>query len=146
MPFGLINAPVSFQEMMDTIFKDMEVCIWYLNDILIYSGNTEAKHQAIVEKVLQQWVKHGLAVNYLKSEFHGKETIFLGHVINVQEVKMDLSKLETMCKGPIPTKQKEVQAFVGFANYCHRFIVNYSAKARPLINLTEDVPYTWPHT
>ena len=51
--FGLTNAPVSFQEMMDTIFKDMEGCIWYLNDILIYSGNTEAEHQAIVEKVLQ---------------------------------------------------------------------------------------------
>ena len=145
MPFGLTNAPASFQEMMDTILKDMEGCIWYLNDILIYGGYTKAEHQAIVEKVLQQCVEHRLAVNLLKSEFHVQETIFLGHVINGQEVKMDPLKLETMSKWPIPTKKKEVQAFLGFANYYRRFIVNYSAKARPLIDLTKDVPFTWGH-
>ena len=71
---------------MNTIFKDMEGCMWYLNNIVIYSGNTEAEHQAIVEKVLQQCVKHGLAINLFASEFHVKETIFLVHVINGQEV------------------------------------------------------------
>ena len=145
MPFGLTNAAASFQEMMDTIFKDMEGCIWYLDNILIYGGDTEAEHQAIVEKVLQQCVEHGLAVNLLKSEFHIKETIFLGHVINSQEVKMDPPKLETMFKWPMPTKKKEVQAFFGFTNYCSRFIVHYSAKARPLIDLTKDVRFTWAH-
>ena len=44
MPFGLTNAPASFQEMMDTIFKDMEGCIWYVDDILIYGGDTVAEH------------------------------------------------------------------------------------------------------
>ena len=131
---------------MDTIFKDMEGCIWYLDDILLYGGDTEAEHLAIVENVLHQCVEHGLAVNLLKSEFHVKETIFLGHVINGQEVKMDPSKLETMSKWPIPPKKKEVQAFLGFANYYRRFIVNYSAKARPLIALTKDVPFTCGHT
>ena len=116
MPFGFTNAPVSLQEMMDTIFKGMEGCIWYLDDILIYSCNTEAEHQAIVEKVLQQCVEHGLVVNLHKSEFHVKETIFLENLINSQQVKMDPSKLETMSKWPIPTKKKEVQAFLGFAN------------------------------
>ena len=142
MPFGLTNAPASFQEMMDAIFKDMEGCIWYLNNILIHGGDTEAENQAIVEKVLQQCVEHGLAVNLLKSEFHVKKTIFLWHVINGQEVKMDPSKLENMSKWPIPTKKKEVQEFLGFANYYRRFIVNYSAKARPFIDLTKDVPFT----
>ena len=66
MPLGLTNAPVSFQEMMDTNFKDMEGYIWYLQDILIYGGDTEAEHQAIVENVLQQCVEHGLAVNLFK--------------------------------------------------------------------------------
>ena len=59
---------------------------------------------------------------------------------------MDQSKLETMSKWPIPTKKKEVQAFLGFANYYRRFIINYSVKARPLIDLTKDVPFTWGHT
>jgi len=44
MPFGLTNAPATFQEMMDTIFKDMEGCIWYLDDILIYGGDSEEEH------------------------------------------------------------------------------------------------------
>ena len=59
---------------------------------------------------------------------------------------MDHSKLETMSKWPIPTKKKEVQAFLGFANYYRRFIVNYRAKARPLIDRTKDVPFTCGHT
>ena len=58
---------------------------------------------------------------------------------------MDPSKLKTMFKWPTLTKKKEVQAFLGFAKYYRRFIVNYSAKARPLIDLTKDVPFTWGH-
>ena len=59
---------------------------------------------------------------------------------------MDPAKLETMSKWPIPTKKKEVQAFLGFANYYRGFIVNDSAKARPLIDLTKDVPFSWGYT
>ena len=131
---------------MDTIFKDMEGCMCYLDDILIYGGDTEAEHQATVEKVLQQCVEHELVVYLLKSEFYVKDTIFLAHVINSQEVKMDPSTLETMSKWPIPTKKKKGQIFLVFANYYRRFVVNYSAKARPLINVTKDVPFTWGHT
>ena len=108
--------------------------------------NIEAEHQATVKKVLQQCIEHGLAVNLLKSEFHVKETIFLENVINGQEVTMDPLKLETMSKWPVPTKKKEVQAFLGFANYYSRFIVNYSTKARPVIDLTRDIFCTWRHT
>ena len=124
----------------------MEPCIWYLDNILIYGGNTEAEHQAIVENVPQQCIEHGLVVNLLKSEFHVEEATFLLHLINGQEVKMDPSKLETMSKWPILTRKKEVQAFLGFANYYHRFVVNYSAKARPLIDLTKEVSFTWRYT
>jgi len=70
MLFGLINAPASFQEMMDAIFKDIEGCVWYLDNILIFEGETEEEHQTLVEKVLEKCIKHGLAVNLPKSEFH----------------------------------------------------------------------------
>ena len=146
MLFCLTNTPASFQEMMDIIFKDMEGCIGYLDDIVICGGDTAAEHQAIVEKVLQECVEHGLVVNLLKSKFYIKETIFLVHVINSQKVKMDPSKLETMSKWPIPNIKKEVQAFFGFANYYGRFFVNYSAQAPPLINLRKDVPFTCVHS
>ena len=145
MPLGLTNAPGSFQEMMDRIFNNMEGYIWNLNNILIYCGITEAEHQAIVEKLLHKCVEPGLAVNLLKSEVHSYETIFLAHIINGQEVKMDSFKLETMSKWPIPSKKQQVQRFLAYANYDHQLIVNYSAKLRPLIHLTKDVSFTWGH-
>ena len=119
----------------------MKVCMWYHNDILIYGSNTKSKYQGIVEKVLQQFVEHQLAVKLLKSEFHIHETIFLGHVVNGQEVKVNSTKLDIMSQWPIWTKKKKVQTFLVFANYYHQYIVNYSAKARPLIHLTNDVPF-----
>ena len=143
MPFGLMNAPATFQEMMDTIFGDLEGVIWYLDDILIFGGETEADHQKLVEEVLSRCVDHGLAVNLLKSEFHVQETIFLGHIINGSEVRMDPDKLKTISEWPIPTKKKEVQSFLGFANYYRRFIENYSQKVKPLTELTKDIPFSW---
>ena len=107
MPFGLTNAPAIFQEMMDKIFKDEEGCVWYIDDILIYGGTTEAEHQAFVEKVLQQCVNHGLAVNLTTSEFHVHETIFLSHIVNGSQVQMDPAKLETMSKWPYPLRRKK---------------------------------------
>ena len=145
MPFGLTNPPATFQEMMDTIFKDEEVFVWYMDYILIYGGNTEAEHQAFVEKVLQQCVKQGLAVNLTKSEFHGHETIFLGHIVNGSQVQMHPAKRETMSKWQVPTKKKEFQALLGFANYYRQFIENYSANAHPLIDLTKDVTFSGGH-
>ena len=103
--FSLTNAPVSFPEMIDAIFKDMEKCISYLNDILICGDNTKAELLAMVEIVLQQCVKHGLTVNLLNSEFHVKRSIFLLHVTNGQEGKMDLSKPKSWSKWLIPTKK-----------------------------------------
>ena len=60
MPFGLTNPNTLLQEMMHTIFYDIKECIWYLKTIVICGSNTEAEHQAIVEKVLQLCVEHGL--------------------------------------------------------------------------------------
>ena len=141
MPFGLTNATAIFQEMLDTIFKDEESCVWYMDDIGIYGGTTEAEHQAFVEKVLHQCVNYGLAVNLTKSEFHVHETIFLGHIVNGSQVPMDPAKLEIMSKLLVSTKKKEVQTFFGFANYDRRFIENYSDKARHLIDLTKDIRF-----
>ena len=116
-----------------------------MDDILIYGGKTEARHQAYVEKILQQCVKYELAVNLTKSEFHVYEVIFLGHIVNSSQFYMHPARLETMYKWPVPIKKTEVQAFLGFANYYRKFIENYSAKALPLIDLTKDEPFSWGH-
>ena len=145
MPFGLTNALATFQEMMDTIFKHEEGCVWYMDDILIYGAQTEAEYQAYVEKILQQCFNHRLAVNLTKYEFHVHEITFLGHIVNGSQVQMDPGKLETMSKWPVSTKKKEVQACLGFANYYRRFIENYNAKERTLIDLNEDVLFSCGH-
>lgn len=123
----------------------MERCIWYIDDVLIDSSKTEAEQQTIVEKVLQLHSKHGNTVYDLKSEYYVMEVIFLGHSIKGQEVKMYATKVKTMCKWPISKKKMELQAFLKFANYCSRFIVNYSAKVPLLMNLTNHVPLMWRH-
>ena len=64
------------------MFKDIKVCVWYLNNIFIYGGDTKAKHKSIVEMVLQQCVKHRLVVNQFKSMFHIHGNTFLRHVIH----------------------------------------------------------------
>jgi len=97
----------------------------------------------LVEQVLQQCIKYGLVIKLTKSEFHVQETLFLGHIINRQQVQMDPTKLEAMSKWATSMKKKEVQAFLSFANYYRRFIANYRGKARPLIGLTHDVPFSW---
>jgi len=97
----------------------------------------------LVQQVLQQCIKQRLAVNLTKSEFHFQETLFLGHIITGQLVQIDLTKLKAISKWSTPMTMKEVQAFLGFTNYYRRFIINYSGKARPLIDLTRDVPFSW---
>ena len=89
----------------------MEGCIWYLNNILIYGGDTEAVHQAIVEKVLQQYVEHGLAVNLFKSKFHVYKCIFLKYVINGLKLNMDPSKLQSMYKSLSIYKRRQFRHF-----------------------------------
>ena len=81
MPFGLTKSPALFQEMIGTMFIDIEGYIWCVNNILIYVNNIKLEHKTIVEKVLQQCIKHKLAINRLKRKCHLHETIFLVHVI-----------------------------------------------------------------
>ena len=66
-------------------------------------------------------------------------------MVNGEHVQMYAGKLRTMYKWPVPSKKKEVQDFLGFANYYGRFIQNYSAQARPLIHLPKDVPFSCGH-
>ena len=145
MPFSLTNAPASFQEMMDEIFEgdDEYGMLWYIDNMLIHGGKTEEEHQRLVEYVLKKCLDHGLAINLKKSEFYKSEVDFLGHVINGQSISIQPQKVNEILQWQTPTKKKEIQAFLGFANYYYRFIHNYSAKVKPLTELTKDVPFSW---
>ena len=133
MPFGLTNAPSAFQRFMNTIFADMlDVCIVvYLDDILIYSDNKE-DHQKHVREVLRHLRKQGLYAKPEKCEFHSESVEYLGYCLAPSGLTMAQNKIQTICDWPEPRRVKDIQSFLGFANFYHRFIFNYSDIMVPL--------------
>ena len=145
MPFGLCNAPATFQSMMDGIFHDLldNGVIVYLDDILIYSDNVE-EHTLLVQEVLSRLDKAGLGVNLKKSSFHLGKIEFLGYIISQQGIEMSSAKLEEVRNWATPRKVKDVQEFLGFANFYRRFIKDFAKVAVPLTILTrKDQPWVW---
>ena len=137
MPFGLTNAPAAFQRFMNDIFSDMlDVSLLvYLDDILIYSDTIEEHHQHVRE-VLSRLRKHGLYAREDKCEFHKSEVEFLGYVLSEKGLQMAQDKVEIIQNWPEPRKVKDIQSFLGFANFYRRFIDGYSAITVPLTRLT----------
>src|SRR6202167_5723080 len=137
MPFRLTNSPVAFQRFMNNIFADMlNVCvIVYLNDILIYSDNTEL-HRKHVHEVLQRLRQNGLYAGVNKCTFHANTVEYLGYILSPTGLSMDPAKVQTVQDWPEPCKVKDVQSFLGFANFYRRFIHEYSDIIVPLTRLT----------
>ena len=138
MPFSLTNAPGGFQWFLNTIFADLldVFIVIYLDDILVYSQD-EKEHVTHVSKVLQQLQKNGLYANGKKCLFHSDSVDYLGHFIGPDGLKMDPSKVKVIQDWPEPQKVKDIQSFLGFANFYRRYIYNYSDIVVPLTQLTQ---------
>ena len=137
MPFGLSNAPAAFQRFMNDIFSDLlDVhVIVYLDDILIYSDDP-AEHKKHVREVLRRLRKHGLYARPDKCHFSTDSVEYLGFILSKEGLKMDQSKVQTIQDWPEPRKVKDIQSFLGFANFYRRFISGYSDIVVPLTRLT----------
>ena len=144
MPFGLTNAPAGFQCFLNTIFADLldVFVIIYLNDILIFSLNEE-DHVKHVSEVLHRLWKHNLFAKGEKCVFHTDSIEYLGHIIGLGGLWMDLGKVKIIQDWPEPKNVKDIQSFLGFANFYRRYIHNYSNIVVPLTCLTrKDTPQT----
>lgn len=138
MPFGLTNAPAQFQAHMQynvSDLLDISVVI-YLDDILIFSKDLE-EHQHVVREVLTRLQQHGLYAKASKCEFHRSSLEFLGMFVSNKGLEMCPDKVQAIREWPTPKTIKEVQAFLGFANFYRRFICDYSKIAVPLTTLTK---------
>jgi hypothetical protein len=137
VPFGLANAPAAFQRYMNHIFADLldVTVLVYLDDILIFSDDP-AKHEAHVKEVLRRLRENDLYCKPEKCEFHATSIEYLGFVVSPDGIYMDSKKIETILSWPEPTRVKEVQSFLGFANFYRRFIPDFSDIAKPLTGLT----------
>ena len=133
MPFGLTNAPAAFQRFMNDIFSDLlDVhVIIYLDDILIYSDNP-MDHTKHVREVLRRLRLHGLYARPDKCHFSSDSVEYLGFILSKEGLKMDQSKVQTIQDWPEPRKVKDIQSFLGFANFYRRFISDYSDIVVPL--------------
>ena len=146
MYFGFCNAPATFQAMMNTIFGDLiqdGKVIVYLDDILIF-GNDKAEHRRIVREVLKRLRANDLYAKAEKCFFEKDSVEYLGMVISKNHVAMDEEKVAGVLDWPIPKKVKDVQAFLGFANFYRRFIQDFAKILQPLTDLTKkDTPWVW---
>ena len=132
-----MNAPAAFQRFVNTVFVDLlNVCvIVYLDDILIYSMD-KASHKEHVREVLQRLPKHGPYAKPEKCEFHTDSTEHLGYQLSPSGLTMSPDKVQTIQDWPEPWKVKDIQSFLGFANFYRQFIDNYSNIITPLTRLT----------
>lgn len=136
MPYGLANSPSIFQNFMNEIFRDYlhRFTIIYIDDILIYSRNM-TEHQIHVLQVLQRLREYQLYLKAEKCEFHQSTVSFLGYVISAEGVRMEPGKVDAVANWAEPKTVKELQRFLGFANFYRRFIKNYSLLSAPLTSL-----------
>ncbi len=138
MPFGLVNSPSVFQAFINDVFRDMlnRWVIVYMDDILVYSDSLEM-HISHVRAVLQRLISHQLYAKAEKCEFHQTSTTFLGYVVSPEGVAMDDHKVQAVLNWPKPMTVKEMQRFLGFANFYRRFIRDFSSIAAPLTSMTK---------
>jgi reverse transcriptase-like protein len=140
MFFGLTNSPMTFQMIMDDIFREEIAQGWlkiYMDDLIMASEDNDTIHQQWVDRVLQKIKDHNLFLKAKKCSFHKKQVEYLGVVIRQGKVEMDPVKVEGITKWPIPATIKDIRSFLGFCNFYCSFIANFLAVACPLNDLTK---------
>lgn len=145
MPFGLTNAPATFQAFLNDVLRDSldTFVVIYLDDILIYSDTLE-EHYEHVRSVLQRLKDADLQVKLEKCQFHVQTVEFLGYIISPEGISMDPAKIDAIVSWPAPKSVRDIQVFLGFANFYRRFIKGFSKVVAPITRLLKkDVPFTW---
>ncbi|UYV73254.1 hypothetical protein LAZ67_10002363, partial [Cordylochernes scorpioides] len=145
MPFGLCNAPATFERMMDGLLKGLKwtICLCYLDDIVVFSDDFE-EHLRRLQLVLGCLRKAGLCLNSGKCRFGAKTITVLGHEVSGDGICLDPEKIRAVRDFPRPKSLKEVRSFLGLSSYYRRFIPNYAHIAQPLnALLKKDSVFSW---
>ena len=143
MPFGLCNAPSTFQRCMMAIFSDMvEKTIEIFMDDFSVMGNSFDNCLANLRAVLARCEETNLVLNWEKCHFMVQEGIVLGHWISARGIEVDREKIEAIEKLPPPSSVKGIRSFLGHAGFYRRFIKDFSQIAKPLSNLlVQGIPF-----
>ena len=145
MPFGLCNAPATFQREMNRIFFDLiGVCLFvYIDDLVIFSDSIES-HITHLTKVFQILADNGLKINLEKCSFFKEEVVLLGHVLSTKGICPIPDKIKVIVNWLPPKNITQLKSFLGAVGYYRKFIKNFAQIANPLFNLLKkDVSFVW---
>ena len=137
MPFGLANAPSTFQVTMNrlfSVFLRKFVIVFFFYDILIYSSSF-ADHIGHLESVLDTLSFNHFYVKLFKCFFCQGQIEYLGHIVTIAGVQADPQKLEAMVHWPVPSNIKQLRGFLGITGYYRRFIAGFASIVAPLTDL-----------
>lgn len=140
MPFGLRNAPSTFQRTMDMVLAGAKWnhCLVYIDDILIFSETVD-NHIRDIHDVFSRLVKYNLKLKPSKCDLFKHEIMFLGHLISEHGIKPNPARTSAIMSWPEPKTCEEVQSFLGTCSYYRKFILNFSLLAKPLF----DIVHQW---
>lgn len=145
MPFGLVNAPSTFQRLMNITLSGLTSveCLVYLDDIIVFS-KTFKEHISHIRNVFDRLRKANLKLKFTKCQFASKEVKYLGHYVSSNGVYPDPEKTEVVKNYPQPKNIKQIRAFLGLVGFYRKFIPEYAHKAQPLTKLTrKNEKFVW---
>ena len=137
MLFGLSDAPTSFQGYINKILvKKFDILVIInLDDIFIYTENPSQNNMTVVQQILDDLKKHGFFPNFKKCRFYKDEICFLDYIVSAWGIKINDKKIELVKNWPKPQLVKDIEVFLGFANFYYRFIKDFNRIATPFTSI-----------
>ncbi|CAL2259865.1 unnamed protein product [Prunus armeniaca] len=145
MPFGLCNAPATFQRCMVSIFSDFveKIIEVFMDDFSVFGDSFDGCLTNLT-LILKRCIETNLVLNWGKCHFMFKQGIVLGHIVSEKGIEVDKSKIGLVRHLPSPTSVREVRSFLGHAGFYRRFIKDFSKISTPLCRLLQkDVPFVF---
>ena len=138
MPFGLSNAPGTFERLITLVLKGLQfkICLCYLDDVIVFATSFQ-EHLKRLEDVIARVASAGLKLKPRKCNLFQQKITYLGHIVTAQGVMTDPAEAERVSHWPIPASSVEVKSFLGLAAYYRHFVPGFATVARPLFQLTE---------